>query len=111
MSNLELIRGTVDMLVLRALVDAPKHGYAVAQWIRATSNEELLLEEGALYPALHRLAERGWVMSEWGLSENNRRAKFYSLTGEGEAQLTERRSSWERYAAAVGGVLNAESDG
>ena len=102
---LDLLQGTLDLLVLKALAWGPRHGYAVATWIRERSGEQLLVEEGALYPALHRLERRGWLAAEWGLSENNRRAKYYRLTPKGRTQLRAELSLWERYVGAVGKVL------
>jgi transcriptional regulator len=102
---LDLLQGTLDLLVLKALSWGERHGYAVATWIRERSGEQFLVEEGALYPALHRLERRGWVESEWGLSENNRKAKFYRLTSRGRAQLRAEVTLWERYVGAVGRVL------
>lgn len=104
--SLDLLQGTLDLLVLKGLSWGPMHGYAVATLIRERSGEEFLVEEGALYPALHRLERRGWVESEWGLSENNRKAKFYRLTGKGRSQLRSEVSLWERYVSAVGKVLH-----
>jgi len=103
--DLELLRGTLDMLVLKALVWGPRHGYAVTTWIRETSGDELAVDDGALYTALHRLAARGLVEAEWGLSENNRKAKYYALTAAGRRELRQRAASWDRYAAAVARVL------
>jgi len=103
--TLDLLQGTLDLLVLKALSWGPAHGYSVATWIRERSDEAFLVEEGALYPALHRLERRGWVDSEWGLSENNRRAKYYELTSKGRGQLRAEVSVWERYVSAVGKVL------
>lgn len=105
MSDLDLVQGTLDVLVLKTLSAEPMHGYAVARWIRSASDEALLVEEGALYPALHRLERRGWIEAEWGLSENNRRAKFYRLTGKGRRALESETSSWGRYVEAVTKVL------
>lgn len=105
MSDLDLVQGTLDVLVLKTLSADPMHGYAVARWIRSVSDEELLVEEGALYPALHRLERRGWIEAEWGLSENNRRAKFYRLTPKGHRALESQTSSWGRYVEAVSKVL------
>ena len=105
--DLELIQGTLDVLVLKALLFGPRHGYAVAQWIRDTSGDTLVVEDRALYVALHRLEDRGWVESEWGLSENNRRARYYELTPAGRAQLRARSARWQRYAAAVHRILQA----
>ena len=104
-ASLDLLQGTLDLLVLKALSWNTGHGYAVATWIRERSDDEFLVEEGALYPALHRLERRGWVESEWGLSENNRKAKYYRLTGKGRAQLKAEVSRWDRYVSAVGKVL------
>jgi PadR family transcriptional regulator PadR len=104
-ATLDLLQGTLDLLVLRALSWNAAHGYAVATWIRERSGDEFLVEEGALYPALHRLERRGWVESEWGLSENNRKAKFYRLTSKGRAQLRAEVSLWTRYVSAVDRVL------
>lgn len=104
-TTLDLLQGTLDLLVLKALSWGTRHGYAVATWIRDRSGEEFLVEEGALYPALHRLERRGWVESEWGLSENNRKAKFYRLTGRGRMQLRTEVSLWARYVSAVERVL------
>jgi len=105
MSELDLVRGTLDVLILKSLSAAPMHGYSVARWIKQASGDELLVEEGALYPALHRLARRGWVNAEWGVSENNRRAKFYRLTSQGRNALAEQASSWDRYVDAVTKVM------
>lgn len=104
-TTLDLLQGTLDLLVLKALSWGTQHGYAVASWIRDRSGDEFLVEEGALYPALHRLERRGWVESEWGLSENNRKAKFYRLTSTGRAQLRAEVSLWSRYVSAVERVL------
>ncbi|HEU5217488.1 MAG TPA: PadR family transcriptional regulator [Gemmatimonadales bacterium] len=103
--SLDLLQGTLDLLVLKALTWGARHGYAVSTWIRESSGEEFLVEEGALYPALHRLERRGWVESEWGLSENNRKAKYYRLTPKGRVQLRAEVSLWGRYVDAVGRVL------
>lgn len=102
-----LLRGTLDVLILKAVSWGPRHGYAVAEWIRTITDDELLVEEGPLYTALHRLEKRGWVTAEWGLSENNRRAKYYQLSRAGRAQLRSEVSGWERYARAVGKALAA----
>jgi transcriptional regulator len=105
MSDLDLVQVTLDVLVLKTLSAEPMHGYAVARWIRSASDEALLVEEGALYPALHRLERKGWIEAEWGLSENNRRAKFYRLTSKGTRALEAETSSWGRYVEAVTKVL------
>jgi PadR family transcriptional regulator PadR len=107
--DLDLLQGTLDVLVLKALVFGPRHGYAVARWIKGTSDDALTVEDRALYVALHRLEARGWVASEWGLSENNRRAKYYRLTAAGRRQLAAESARWERYAAAVFKVLAANA--
>lgn len=102
-----LVRGTLDVLVLKALSWGPRHGYAVAEWIRAITGNQLLVEEGPLYTALHRLERKGWLVAEWGYSENNRKAKYYQLSRSGRQQLRAEVSSWERYAAAVTRALAA----
>ena len=104
---LSLLQGTVDLLVLKALQSGPAHGYAVSRWIRDVTDEALTIEEGALYPALHRLEQRGSIAAEWGLSDNNRRARYYKLTPQGRQQLRREVSSWDRFAAAVSKVLTA----
>jgi transcriptional regulator len=103
--ELDLLRGTLDMLVLKALLWGPRHGYAVTAWIGETTDDELRVEDGALYGALHRLAARGCLAAEWGLSENNRKARYYSLTAEGRRQLRAQSATWERYARAVARVM------
>jgi PadR family transcriptional regulator, regulatory protein PadR len=103
----ELIQGTLDMLILKALIRGPMHGYAVAEWIQQTSQQVLKVEEGALYPALHRLELRGVLKAEWGLSDNNRRAKFYRLTTEGKKRLNAESQRWTRLSAAVAFVMQA----
>ena len=106
----DLLQGTLDVLILKTLSWGPRHGYAAARWIHQVSDDGLRVEEGALSPALHRLERRGWIESEWGLSENNRRARYSQLTHEGRARLGAKSASWARYAAAVGRVL-AVADG
>lgn len=103
----DLLQGTLDMLILKALLREGRHGYAVAEWIRATSADVLQVEEGALYPALHRLELRGLLSSRWGVSENNRRAKFYSLTAAGRKQLAFETDAWQRLSRAIGRVMLA----
>jgi PadR family transcriptional regulator, regulatory protein PadR len=103
----DLIQGTLEMLLLKALVRGPLHGYGVAEWIEQTSQQVLKVEEGALYPALHRLELRGLLKAEWGASENNRRAKFYQLTAEGKKRLEGESQRWARLTAAVAFVLQA----
>ncbi len=100
-----LVRGTLDVLILKALSWGPRHGYAVAEWIGAISDGDLLVEEGPLYTALHRLEKNRLLTAEWGYSENNRRAKYYSLTGRGRTQLRAETATWRRYAVAVGRIL------
>lgn len=103
--NLTLLRGTLDLLILQALEAGSKHGYAVSEWLEDTTDGTLLLEEGTLYPALHRLERKGWVDAEWGVSENNRRAKFYRLTAAGRRRLANETSAWRRYTEAVAKAL------
>ena len=100
-----LLQGTLDLLVLRTLTWGPRHGYAVARWIRETSDDVILVEDRALYLALHRLEENGLIESEWGLSENNRRARYYQLTAAGRRQLQTKAASWTRYVEAVFRIL------
>ena len=101
----ELIQGTLEMLILKALLHGPLHGYSVAEWIQQTSQQMLKVEEGALYPALHRLELRGLLKSKWGTSDNNRRAKFYSLTSLGKKQLAQETEFWRRMSGAVARIL------
>ena len=103
----ELIQGTLEMLILKALLRGSMHGYGVAEWIQQTSQQVLKVEEGARYPALHRLELRGLLESEWGASENNRRAKFYQLTTEGKKRLNAESQRWARLSAAVAFVMQA----
>jgi PadR family transcriptional regulator PadR len=103
--DLDLLKGTLDVLVLKTLSWGPRHGYAVSRWIADTTDDALSVEEGALYTALHRLEQRGLIESEWGLSENNRRAKYYQLTAAGRAALRAQTQRWTRYAEAVFKVL------
>ena len=105
--QLELVRGTLDVLILKALAWGPLHGYAITSLIRRRTDEALLVEEGTLYPALWRLENKGLVEAEWGLSENNRKAKFYRLTPEGRRHLRQEIKTWEAYAVAVGKMLGA----
>src|SRR5437763_7877588 len=101
----ELVPGTLDMLVLKALGAGPMHGYGVAEWIHDRSRDLLRVEEGALYPALHRLEMRGLLAAEWGTSENNRRAKYYSLTAAGRKKLAEEAEYWRRMSGAIARVM------
>ena len=105
MTRMDLLQGTLDVLILRTLTGGARHGYAIVRSIKGLSDDVLQVEEGALYPALHRLQGRGWVESEWGLSENRRRAKFYRLTDPGREALAREVRNWDRYAEAVGRVL------
>jgi PadR family transcriptional regulator, regulatory protein PadR len=101
----DLVQGTLDLLILKTIALAPTHGWAIAQRIRRVSGDVLQVNQGALYPALHRLEQQGWIAAEWGESENNRRAKFYSLTKSGKRYLQSERANWERLSAAIGLVL------
>lgn len=103
----EFRHGAVELLILKALSWEPQHGFAIARWIQDTADDVLRLEEGSLYPALHRMEDKGWVKASWGTSENNRRAKFYQLTVKGREQLANDSRDWWAYAAAVGKVLKA----
>ena len=105
--QLDLVQGTLDVLVLRTLSWGAQHGYAVARWIRESSGESLAVEDRALYVSLHRLEARGFIESDWGLSENNRKAKYYSLTSAGRRELRAETERWTKYAEAVFRVLSA----
>jgi transcriptional regulator len=108
--RLELLQGTLDLLILRTLIFGSQHGQGIARAIQQTSGEELLVEHGALYPALQRLEERGWISAKWGVSTTNRKARFYSLTSAGRKQLGKETTRWKRLAAAIGRILDpAES--
>lgn len=107
--NANLVRGTLDLLILKALTWAPRHGYGISEWIADVTGGSLLLEEGTLYPALHRLQAKGWIDSEWGLSQNNRRAKYYQMTSAGVRHLATETDSWSRYTAAVAKALAMEA--
>ena len=100
-TTLSLLQGTVDLLILRALQGGPAHGYSVSRWVRERTEGVLAIEDAALYQALHRLEARGWIEAEWGLSENNRRAKYYSLTADGRRELRAEVTTWKRYAEAM----------
>lgn len=101
----ELLQGTLDLLILRTLASGAMHGYAIAQRIQQRSGDVLVVEEGSLYPCLYRMEEKGWISAEWGKSENNRRAKYYSLTRAGRRQLEEETATWERIHRAISLVL------
>ena len=103
----DLVHGPLHLMILKTLTWGPQHGYAIGRWIRATTEDVLQIEEGSLYPALHRLEQRGWLEAEWGTSENNRKAKFYQLTPEGRRHLRSESPNWLRFATAVGRVLQS----
>jgi transcriptional regulator len=105
--SVEVLRGTLDLLILKSVSWGPAHGYAVARWIEQATDDVLRIEEGSLYPALHRLETRGWISAEWGLSEKNRRAKYYTLTAIGRTQLRMETVTWTRFAYAVFAALEA----
>jgi transcriptional regulator len=105
--NPDILKGTLDVLILKALSGGPAHGYAIATWIEAASGDALAPGEGTLYPALHRLAARGWVSSRWGTSANNRQARYYTLTRKGRTQLAHATERWQRYATALSSALAA----
>jgi transcriptional regulator len=106
-----LLQGTLDLLILRTLVFGPQHGQGIARAIQQTSEDVLLVEHGALYPALQRLEAKGWIAAEWGTSDNNRRARFYTLTATGRRQLARETSRWRKTAAAIGRILGPERAG
>lgn len=101
--RLTVVQGTLELLVLRTLdtADTPMHGFAILDWIRQTTNDELVVEDGALYPALRRMEARGWLTSDWGVSEKGRRARYYTLTSAGRKALVEQTTRWERYVRVV----------
>jgi PadR family transcriptional regulator PadR len=105
----DLLQGTLDLLILKTLALGPQHGWGISQRILQISEDVLRINQGSLYPALHRLEEQGWIASEWGVSDNNREAKFYRLTRTGQRQLQRETEQWARMSAAVGRVLSAES--
>jgi PadR family transcriptional regulator len=107
--RLALLQGTLDLLILRTLVFGPRHGQGIARAIQSQSADELLVDHGSLYPALQRLESRGWISAGWGVSDNNRRARFYKLTKAGKAQVSEGAAQWRRFAAAVGRILGPET--
>jgi PadR family transcriptional regulator PadR len=104
-----LLPGTLDALVLKTLAHGPRHGYAIARWIQEATDDVLRIEEGSLYPALYRMARKGWIAAEWGMSELNREAKFYRLTPQGRKRLAAETESWMRVAAAVTKVLTSHA--
>ncbi len=107
--RLELLQGTLDLLILRTLVFGPQHGQGIARSIQQTSEEALLVEHGALYPALHRLEAQGWIAARWGTSTNNRKARFYTLTQAGRKQLVKESTRWRRLVTAIGRILGPEA--
>jgi transcriptional regulator len=107
-TRLDLLQGTLDMLILQTLQWGPQHGYAITQMIRSRSSEALRVETGSLYPALHRLEKQGWVKAGWDLTEANQRAKYYRLTAAGKKQLLRERDRWSQLVAAIGGVLDPD---
>jgi len=107
--RLSLLQGTLDLLILRTLVPGPQHGQGIARAIQETSGDALLVEHGALYPALQRLEARKWIEADWGVSDNNRKARFYTLTKKGRKQLAVEISRWRRLALAIGQVLGPEA--
>ncbi len=107
--RLELLQGTLDLLILRTLIFGPQHGQGIARAIQQTTEDELLVEHGALYPALQRLEDRGWIAAEWGTSAHNRKARFYTLTRAGRKQLAKETDKWRRLATAIGRVLGPET--
>ena len=108
-ARLELLQGTLDLLILRTLIYGPQHGHGIGRAIQQATEDELLVEHGALYPALQRIAGRGWIAAEWGVSTNNRKARFYTLTPAGRQQLVKEANKWRRLAAAIGRVLGPEA--
>lgn len=105
--GLELIQGTLEFIILETLANGePRHGFGILTWIHGTTQGALAIEEGALYPALHRMERRGWLASEWGVSENNRRAKYYALTTEGRRQREREEAGWGEYVAAMGRIIS-----
>jgi PadR family transcriptional regulator, regulatory protein PadR len=103
-----LLQGTVELLILKTLSWGPMHGYGIASWIESATEDVLRVEEGSLYPALYRMSRKGWIKSRWGISENNRRAKYYHLTTEGRRQFREQISGWQRLAAAVSQAVTSK---
>ena len=108
--RLQLLQGTLDLLILRTLIFGPQHGQGIARAIQQTSEDELLIEHGALYPALQRLEDKEWISAEWGTSSNNRKARFYKLTKAGRKQLAAETTKWKRLATAIGRILGPEAE-
>ena len=108
--NPELLRGTVELLLLKALSAGPQHGFGVARWLEEVTNDVLKIEEGSLYPALHRMESRGWLEAEWGISDKNRQVKYYRVTRRGRGRLRAESAGWAQFAAAVSKVLQTASE-
>lgn len=106
-TNVDLLQGTLDLIVLKALSWGPMHGFGLARWIQLTTEDALQVEEGSLYPALYRMENRGWIKAQWALTENGRRAKYYKLTAAGKKQLVAELASWDRMSAAMGKIVTA----
>jgi PadR family transcriptional regulator PadR len=109
MAGSDLFTGTLDILILKAVSWGPSHGYAIGRWIRETTSDDVIVQEGALYPALHRLERKGWLSEEWGVSETGREAKYYTLTTAGRAHLRAESKRWSRFSAAISRALIAAS--
>ncbi len=105
--RMDIPKGTLDLMILKALSAGQSHGYGLAKWIHSTTDGALEVDDGALYPALHRLESRGWIGAEWGVSDNNRRARYYALRAEGRRRLQIQVSSWTRFAEAMGKIIDA----
>jgi len=110
-TNVDLLQGTLDLIVLKALSWGPMHGFGLARWIQLTTEDTLQVEEGSLYPALYRMENRGWIKAQWALTENGRRAKYYKLTPAGKRQLAAELDAWARMSHAMGQIVNARPFG
>jgi transcriptional regulator len=108
-SRADLLKGTLDLLILKALTFGPRHGYGIARWLEESSRDLLRIEEGSLYPALSRMEKRGWIRSEWGASETNRKAKYYRMTSKGREQLAAQADGWDRLVQAISLVLQRQA--
>ena len=109
MPGSDLFTGTLDLLILKAVSWGPRHGYAIGRWIRETTSDDVIVQEGALYPALHRLERRGWLAEEWGVSETGREAKYYSITPDGRTHLRAETRRWSRFSSAISRALTTAS--
>src|SRR5580693_7061801 len=109
--RIELLQGTLDLIILQTLQWGPQHGYGISQAVKTTSNEMFQVDTGSLYPALHRLEKQGWVKSEWDVSDNKQRAKYYRLTAAGKKQLTKEKSRWAQFVEAMGAVMKSRQPG